>query len=88
MKPALSAEEWAEVVEDVRYGDMPCLAGVGEEDKHFHAAMALYGQEYGFTREDVYLCAGMLHQPSDPELWIKLGALADRIEALLPPEDK
>lgn len=58
------------------------------DERHALAALALHGQPFGFTREDVgrirnaadfYRMQGYTNQPYD------LFALAARIEALLPP---
>lgn len=56
-------------------------------------ALALYGQPFGFTREDVKVIRAAIpwiHQRWDesvrPEMEL-LASLADRIEALLPPEE-
>lgn len=75
-----------------------------ETDRHGLAALALYGQPFGFTREDVAhlrgeaswlenenFVGGLLGKFEDRGYntnRIKgLRSLADRIEALLPPED-
>ncbi len=55
------------------------------------AALALAGEEFGFTREDVALLRGLaLYDDSNAEVrseYKRLESLAARIEALLPPED-
>lgn len=64
------------------------------EAAHGAAAMLLHGQPYGFTREDVELLRDEIGAEWDRidtrEEWNALAArftsLADRIEALLPPE--
>jgi hypothetical protein len=52
------------------------------------AALALYGQPFGFTREDVTKLRAVLESligyPSHE--WDTIESVADRIEALLPPE--
>ena len=59
--------------------------------RHAIAATALHGQPFGFTREDVALLRE--HFTWDVTCDVSEGAarsgtsLADRIEALLPPED-
>jgi len=88
MKPALTAEEWGwtlatreaneRMMERKMYPeDMPTdIAGT----PHAIAALALYGQSFGFTREDfthLRICSLV---PNG-----RLASIADRIEALLPP---
>ena len=54
-------------------------------ERHAIAALALYQQPFGFTREDVVA----LRDITSPAGWradYDYSALADRIEALLPPE--
>lgn len=95
IKPALTKEEWARITPDtgiiqrqingVTYG---YYAGTTPEGRHAMAALALYGQPFGFTRKDVQnLRAG--------GEWVRMDgltadefrkSLADRIEALLPLE--
>jgi hypothetical protein len=115
VKPALSAEEWAE--RRVSAGDEAveayCTLHVGKDGRlyaaagdgrdyygkgdglvarpHALAALCLHGQPFGFTREDVRLLRNAADDYRDGEnhLWPIGGgllALADRIEALLPPE--
>ena len=106
MKPALTPEEWTPALDMVR---MPfvydIIFGIGKtegEYRHAHAAVALAGQPFGFTREDVTAVREMArlvaHIDSDPESQVyagcpavdsaELDSLAARIEALLPPEPK
>lgn len=95
IKPALTAEEWAaktgggfrqlpngRLEYDYHGGYL-----VPEEARSGIAAIALYGQSFGFRREDVKT----LHSFSRKILatsdeWALVRSLADRIEALLPPE--
>ena len=57
------------------------------------AAICLKGQPFGFTREDVELLRSVERDSHDPASAPYIGDvsmladLADRIEALLPPED-
>lgn len=54
-------------------------------DRHALAALALHGQTFGFTREDVEALRSLsadLHPNNEP-----FYSLADRIAALLPPEE-
>ena len=94
-KPALTAQEWADAFDPEIHTDA-LLYEVsylwGSARPHGVAALCLHGQPFGFTREDVELVRGLRGRPSeydsspieddDPAL----DALADRIEALLPPE--
>jgi hypothetical protein len=62
------------------------------EDRHRVAAVALYGQPFGFTRHDAWLVRRATQEVSDTmhpgalRYINELRGLADRIEALLPPE--
>jgi hypothetical protein len=85
-----------ECVEVSSYMDnSPCY--LPPEGRHGLAARCLHGQPFGFTREDVVRCRRAAHAAEgrhdqsgewadyeDMEAW---ASLADRIEALLPPED-
>lgn len=102
MKPALTAEEWADpwlalTNEGIHWvaPDYPAegLVGLdGEFDRHALAALCLHDQPFGFTREDMDALRSALEQIElDPycfgaEVAI-LPGIIDRIEALLPPED-
>ena len=80
IEPALTAEEWAEWM--VRSG------GLADSDARAYplTAVSLYGQPFGFTRGDV-VSLRMLAEAIDPgSPPAYLANLADRIEALLPPE--
>ncbi len=74
--------------------------GVFDEPRMLHkvAAIALHGQPFGFTREDVALIRmeseAIRDAQSDEyrnqeaiDRAAKLASLADRIESLLPPEE-
>ena len=96
MKPALTAEEWAHVKPITDYEDASQRADEieesvnGMERPNFHkaAALALFHQPFGFTHRDVdalreaSIVGRVVTDGPDPELW----SLAERIEALLPPE--
>lgn len=111
IKQALSAEEWADFLKAIddanhwdaieeKYRNKDPLREWGCEggNEHAHAAIYLYGQPFGFTRER--LCRlRKLHQAlvDFDTGWIynngedainDLGSDLDRIEALLPPENK
>ena len=103
VKPALTPEEWRYVAEN---GCVPHDGGDGFPqygNRHMTAAIALYGQPFGFTHEDVRqlrrlaesrVCHGH-GEYGPPDMyeramggWRGLNDLADRIAALLPPEGK
>lgn len=54
------------------------------EERHRIAALALYGQPFGFTQADVELLRDLEDAPDDQRLAVE--PLRKRIEALLPPE--
>lgn len=66
------------------------IAAVSPEECHALAALALYGQPFGFTREDVVLVRVVAEEWSgDMSIsgyTARLNSIAKRIEALLPPE--
>lgn len=81
-KPALTAEEWARKPNTMDFHPL--------FDQHKIAAVALYGQPFGFTRRDVEIlrrCETILldWEERDDEAEKHVQELADRIEALLPP---
>ena len=79
MKPALTAEEWRDLVE---YGIPQSHIEIGSMmPRHGIAAWALHEQPFGFTREDVKNLKMSINQ-SLP--WVQ--SLISRIAALLPPE--
>jgi hypothetical protein len=100
IQPALSDEEWAEALawpdgtgeyvvrsaERLGYHNEP-------EDLHLVAALALHGQPFGFTWEDVDALRGMAraYRAEGGVLAIGLAdhldGLADRIVALLEPRE-
>lgn len=102
MKPALTAQEWergtfspshwglvahSENELSVRCPDNREI--FKERDRHKLAALCLHGQPFGFTREDVAVLRefrqASVYEVSDDEK-DACDDLADRIEALLPPE--
>ena len=61
------------------------------ESRHAIAALALHGQPFGFTREDVTILLSEAEQnelDGFEDVGVILRSLAARIEALLPPEVK
>lgn len=93
IKPALSAEEWEDMlswpygVSDaiIRPAEMLGYGHNTPEDRHHVAALALHGQPFGFTWDDVDLLR--MFSDGDPMEHIRreCNDLADRIAALLPP---
>lgn len=65
------------------------VPGIHDAERHALAALALYGQPFGFTREDVDLVMEMMFNLSpiirDPAFDADARSLASRITALLPP---
>jgi len=98
IESALTAEEWAGLEfkfdngDSVRVGNRGLQLWDGEDqtfqwlgyEEHKLAALALYGQPFGFTREDVEILRG-LDRYSDV-YDERLYGFISRIEALLPPE--
>jgi len=75
------------------HGEYSDSLSVRQERRHALAALCLHGQPWGFTRDDVQALRDMPPIPwryggeggvEAVEVW--LNDLADRIEALLPPE--
>lgn len=110
IKPALSKEEWDDALKQWETGpvQMDELLGLTahaqstRSQQHGAAALALYGQPFGFTREDIkalrvaaeaadqdaYYFADLA--PEGDGVWEGAASiyrsLANRIESLLPPE--
>ncbi len=115
MKPALTAEEWAELevewesedraggwahVESMPEDQTDVYVGAFGEDgvaiagsyvrRHALAALCLHGQPFGFTRADMlelHVAIGSLESRSGAGQEDELRDLADRLSALLPPEE-
>lgn len=105
MKPALTAEEWAgdgaaryemrgiAIVDDggATTVDMgtSALSFVGKE-RHALAALALYRQPFGFTREDVKWLDAVIRTNQTSYQYVASRdpavSLRGRVEDLLPPE--
>ncbi len=85
IEPAMTPEEWLELY---RAPGPDTVAGLAfAKGPHSCAAWCLHGQPFGFTRADVR----ELRRTSGWEVGEvardRLHSLADRIEALLPPEE-
>ena len=88
IKPALTAEEWR--MARVHVSLYPTGEGAMLQlgNRHGIAAAALHRQSFGFTREDVEVLTDAVGSVySSMEGSAKLLSIADRIEALLPPEE-
>ena len=97
IEPALTPEQWREVEKgNLDATDMVtayCEEGVViiEDDRwHALAALALYDQDFGFTREDLSTLRDAAEYAEvgykDRKTRDAIMALADRIAKLLPPE--
>ena len=93
VRPALTAEEWSSALgwrlDPDSWVSTDCAGGSEVENRHSMAAVCLHNQSFGFTRHDVEVltyAVGSVY--SSMEMSAKLLSLADRIEALLPPEGK
>jgi hypothetical protein len=90
IKPALTAFAWDMNFRAQRQaGRSGALVDPGIHQSitgppHEIAALALYGQPFGFTREDVELLRNIVRFV--PDVPRRIHDLADRIAALLPPE--
>lgn len=93
IKPALTAEEWERLLR----GDIAFASG---NPDHAGAAVRLYDQPFGFTREDVEALDDVLDAlddkmqrgPEGIEVHIQpqydaISSLRYRIMTLIPPED-
>lgn len=97
MKPALTAEEWRDEFynrqQAAKWGSgtgprIHRTLAPGADLAHQDAALALYGKPFGFTRADVARLRQSANRIRDEwgDSVTDLKDLADRIEALLPPE--
>lgn len=96
--PAMPPEEWNAQLARSPEERRACLVHAKNEADadgwltiHGLAALALYGQPFGFTREDVQKLR-KIHDDADLRLGYDdrqfVSALARRIESLLPPYGK
>jgi len=95
MKPALTAEEWAKTMStsDMSHFDRWDMWENIEDRPHAIAALCLHEEPFGFTREDVEalrwgadnLCGGS--HSVEFRMSVACASLANRIEALLSPEE-
>ncbi len=103
IKPALTAEEWAACLPDITAQEGIGAFCTGEfvqnVERHAFAALCLHEQPFGFTRWDVrrhreqagYRRRLMVEDPlyanAHEEYADWHDSMADRIEALIPPEE-
>jgi hypothetical protein len=96
--PALTAEEWAAFIAGELYTEHERAdfatwfeynhGATPYAPQHGVAALALYGQPFGFTQEDVALLYGVDdYNAGRRDAVARLVNLAARIAALLPPEE-
>lgn len=100
MQPAATREEWVRgvtgpagtvtIAGEVNIANGSLFVGPDDmvfdgKERHALAAFALYGQPFGFTREDVEALRAEAYARHDDD-GKRLASLADRIAALLPPE--
>lgn len=99
VKPALTPEEWAEIADDPEWWADRMQEAAHAASQHLMtylanpyrhhalAALALYGQPFGFTRDDVAYIRAAANALFLPNAFVKpLESAAKRIESLLPPE--
>lgn len=90
VEPALTPEEWADWIDS---GDLQAPLEAHGEVSHALAALGLYGQPFGFTRGDVTVLRDMVYfgrkngYTVDEDGLVLMASLADRIAALLPPDE-
>ena len=92
IEPALTAAEWAEIKRREESPHPPFEVFMAESGVHGKVAWMLHEQPFGFTRDDTVWLREMAEH-SAKEGWCDADVLmytdlADRIEALLPPEEK
>lgn len=90
IKPALTAEEWAEVLGSPDPAHEH-IYGHPDDKPHRMAALCLHGQPFGFTHEDVRDLEDAASRVEYEDhmqapLAARLDDLAARIAALLPPD--
>ena len=96
IKSALTAEEWTAWLKDgARVPEMvdACYTAVfggraRDGSRHAQAAVALHGQSFGFTRDMLRALRELGHPSQTIEDMDLANVAIDRIEALLPPEEK
>jgi len=98
IKAALTVEEWGRMTASGQLGTLARIhptfgielfdeVGLRPSEAHATAALCLHNQDFGFTREDVKLVHSVGAWHDNAGVMVSLRNLADRIEALLPPED-
>lgn len=84
-----SGDQWVSLLHDGQAAISTGYSDIRVTPKAFHvlAALCLHGQPFGFTREDVEMLRKEANRWSHGDAGAAVETLADRIEALLPPED-
>lgn len=86
-RPALTRRQWEEITR-LPFGEATWRASGTMYGRHGVAAVALHGQAFGFTREDVDILRASVEDPQAAYVnYHRLLDLAVRIEALLPPRE-
>lgn len=80
-KHFVNADTWAVVF------DGSWAVALSNPVRHKLAALALHGQPFGFTREDVGFLRGLWRELALASDYEAVRHIATRIEALLPPEN-
>jgi hypothetical protein len=95
IKPALTPEEWAHLLAGGVIFGVPYVKGGPKPEQpkafgpHASAALALHDQPFGFTWEDVRrLWNCCIDERGTDTTQEQLDDIADRIAALLPPEER
>lgn len=81
IKPALTPGEWAEFLGNSTTAPTSSARAL----MHKHAALALYGQPFGFTNQDAADLHLLWQKSTDPKVLESLDRIIGRIDALLPP---
>lgn len=97
IQPALTREQWDAVQAEESSQVLTWVKTHTGRERHILGALALFGQPFGFTRQDVGLLNKLPRDYDGLDLsyamdWhgdagSHLDSLAARIAALLPPED-
>jgi len=87
MRPALTPKQWGEFPPNPdKYWQHDSCVPMESRERHYVAAVNLYGQPFGFDRSDVRELRSTADDANTVGgAWLE--SIADRIEALLPPEE-
>ena len=92
IRPALSVAGWKtgrdlDILTPTEKSEIAEVVILPEGDPHALAALALHGQPFGFTWDDVELLRMFGNGDPMPHIRQQCNDLADRIAALLPPRE-